>query len=196
MRTVMIGDTSVGKTSIITQLTQHRFHENEKSTVGAMFVLHQERVDGVAIDMQIWDTAGQEKFKSLGPIYYRGAVAGIVVFDWTSESSFTNVSEWIRAFSESAENDASIILVGNKSDLTEEFCVDSGEVERFAEEHGYRLYRTSAYSGQGIKELFNGVAEEIKLKMRQEMAKVNEVGLGELRNVRTSMADSSETTCC
>lgn len=110
-RVVTIGETSVGKTSIITQLVKKSFNPNEKSTVGAMFVVYNQKLDTstlkdelnnvnnnggeVVVEMQIWDTAGQERFRSLGPIYYRGAEAAVVVFDFTSLNSFERLQSWI-----------------------------------------------------------------------------------------------------
>lgn len=192
LRVVTIGDTSVGKTSIITRLTQGRFNENEKTTIGAMFLLHQEKVDGMTLDMQIWDTAGQEKFKSLGPIYYRGAVAAIVVFDWTSEASFTNVGAWIKEFTESSGTDPSIILIGNKIDLESECQVDPDEAQRYATENGYLLFKTSAATGSGIQEAFTGVAKEIRSKMRLE--KVDETKQANIRG--EPMETETSSSCC
>lgn len=191
LRVVTIGDTSVGKTSIITRLIQGRFNENEKTTIGAMFLLHQEKVEGATLEMQIWDTAGQEKFKSLGPIYYRGAVAAIVVFDWTCETSFTNIGEWVKAFLESCGTDASIILIGNKSDLESEYQVELEEAQRYARENGYLLFSTSAATGSGIHEAFAGIAKEIKSKLRLE--KMNETNPF---NLRESTNETSGASCC
>jgi small GTP-binding protein len=156
-RVVLIGDSGVGKTSLITRLVSNKFASDEPSTVGAMFVIHEVNVDGFPIKLQIWDTAGQEKFRSLGPIYYRNSKAGIVVFDLTSPKSFSNVDGWINDFCNTAGADAVIFIVGNKIDL--EPVVSLDEAHNWASKKGYRFYTTSSLSGTGINELFNAVGK-------------------------------------
>lgn len=168
-RIVTIGDTCVGKTSIITRLVHSRFNENEKSTVGAMFVLHQEKVDEETVEMQIWDTAGQERFKSLGPIYYRGAAAAVIVFDLTAQQSFNKVTEWLSDFSDVAGRDCAVLVLGNKSDLADERQVSRDDAEQLARKIDALYYETSALTGSGIREAFAALAAELKKRGRKEM---------------------------
>jgi small GTP-binding protein len=160
-RVITIGDTSVGKTSIISQLVHNRFSPDQQSTVGAMFVLHVEIVREQRIEMQVWDTAGQERFRALGPIYYRNAAAAIAVFDLTNQTSFQRLDDWIGAFLGTAGDQALVCVVGNKADLPGDFAVEEERVQQWAEEHHYLYGKTSAKTGEGVQEVFRRVAEAL-----------------------------------
>lgn len=160
-RIVIIGDTSVGKTSILNQLIEQTFQEYEQSTVGANYQLYVEEIDGKKVEIQIWDTAGQEKFKSLGPIYYRNARGAAVVFDVTNRHTFDDLTEWITAFTEVAGTDTAIFIVANQIDRADARQVDSDEVKKWADSNDYKVFETSAKTGVGIKELFHEIATEI-----------------------------------
>jgi small GTP-binding protein len=160
-RVITIGDTSVGKTSIITKLVRGEFEAEKQSTVGAMFVAHVEILGSRRIEMQVWDTAGQERFRSLGPIYYRNAAAAIVVFDVTSSETFKRLDNWIHAFLSIAGERAFICIVGNKIDLVDSIAVSDTEVREWAEAHHFPYVKTSAKTGAGVRELFRAVAEEL-----------------------------------
>jgi small GTP-binding protein len=159
-RVVAIGDASVGKTAIITQLMHGRISGEEKSTVGAMFVLHHEVVDGGGIEMQVWDTAGQERFRSLGPIYYRNASCAILVFDVTNHESFEHLDGWVKSFMTIAGGRAFVFAVGNKIDLDER-VVPETEMREWAEANGLKWFMISAKTGKGVAELFKAVAQEL-----------------------------------
>jgi small GTP-binding protein len=160
-RVITIGDTSVGKTSIIAQLVRGEFEAEKQSTVGAMFVAHVEILGSRRIEMQVWDTAGQERFRSLGPIYYRNAAAAIVVFDVTSPESFKRLDSWIHAFWSIAGERSFVCVVGNKIDLENSIAVSDDEVHKWAEAHHFLCLKTSAKTGAGVRELFRAVAEAL-----------------------------------
>jgi small GTP-binding protein len=160
-RVITIGDTSVGKTSIISQLVRGEFEAEKQSTVGAMFVAHVETIGARRIEMQVWDTAGQERFRSLGPIYYRNAAAAIVVFDLTSAESFQRLDVWVHAFRGIAGERAFVCVVGNKADLTDAVAVADDEARAWADAHHFPYVRTSAKTGAGVREVFRAVAEEL-----------------------------------
>ena len=157
----MIGDSGVGKTSIINSVMGNQFNPNEVATIGAMFVLHSEEHNGCRFEFQVWDTAGQEKFRSLGPIYYRNADAAIAVFSMTDEDSLRNLDSWIDAFTYSTGKTPVVIVVGNKSDLIDDRRVDSEQARAWASEHHHPFIMTSAKTGDGIGELFVKLAELI-----------------------------------
>jgi small GTP-binding protein len=158
-RVVILGESSVGKTSIINRLVNKEFNPVEQATVGAAFLLHQEKVDGFAIEMQIWDTAGQEKYKSLSPIYCRGAAAAVVAFDITNHRSFEKLDDWATLVTEVAGADTAIFIVANKCDLSP--TVDEREIEAWIASRGFTLVRTSAKTGEGVTELSTAVAEAL-----------------------------------
>lgn len=160
LRVVLIGDSSVGKTSILSQLVEHKFNEGEQSTVGANYQLYSCNTGTTTVDMQIWDTAGQEKFRSLGPIYFRQAAGAIVVYDQTSKESFDNISEWINSFTDVAGSDTVICIAANKCDLAEKETPFS-VAQQWAKAHKYTIVPTSALSGEGVHELFEEMAKQL-----------------------------------
>lgn len=161
-RVVVIGEASVGKTSILNQLIDHSFYEHEQSTVGANYQLFVQEVDGVKIEIQIWDTAGQEKFRSLGPIYFRNSLGAVVVYDVTNRHSFDNLETWINSFQDVAGTNTVVTVVGNKCDMPQaEVQIPESEAEKWAEMHGYEAFRTSAKTGAGVKEAFYALARQL-----------------------------------
>lgn len=158
-RAVLIGDSNVGKTSLLTKAIDEIFDPEQKSTIGGNFNIYGVEYEGKQYDFQIWDTAGQEKYKSLGPIYYQGSNAAIAVFDVTNKTSFNNVNDWIKSFHEVVGFDSVVIVVGNKVDLLESATNDENivtelELQEFTKKNGYLAIITSAKTGQGVNELF------------------------------------------
>jgi small GTP-binding protein len=156
-RVVAVGDSSVGKTSILTTLMGDTFNPYEPNTVKANWHLHTEEVHGERIEMQIWDTAGQERYRSLGPLYYRNAVAAVVVYDITSRESFEGVAVWVDAFKAVAGADGAVFLVGNKTDLEDKRAISFEEGAELAKERQYEFYETSAKTADGVADLFRAV---------------------------------------
>jgi small GTP-binding protein len=159
-RIVVIGDASVGKTSILNRLVDSPFDDQERATIGANYQLWVEQIGETKIELQIWDTAGQEKFRSLGPIYFRNAIGAIVVYDVTNRQSFEDLEEWVTAFSEVAEPGALIAIVGNKSD-SDDHVVTPKEAQEWASVQGMEWFQTSAKTGDGVKAMFHKFANEL-----------------------------------
>lgn len=163
-RLVLIGDSSVGKTCILAQLIDHKFSQNEAATVGANSQIYFECISKdkkeCRVEIQIWDTAGQEKFRSLGPIYFRNASAALAVFDMTNKKSFDNLDGWIKPFRDVAGENAKVYVVANKSDLTDEIQVPFSEAQLYAEKQGFAVYETSAKTGKNIQKMFYDIANE------------------------------------
>jgi small GTP-binding protein len=155
---VVIGNTEVGKTSILNQLISSTFHEHEPPTLGANFQIRVEEVNGTKVEIQIWDTAGQERYRSLSPVYYRNSSGAIVVFDITNRQSFEDMSDWIKSFIAVAEPDSAIIIVGNKSDRSD-VQVPLNEAKAWAAAKEYELVITSAKTGDGIEQLFRKLGQ-------------------------------------
>lgn len=161
LRVVIIGNSSVGKTSILNQLIDHSFNPNTNATVGANYQVLVSEVDGRRFEMQIWDTAGQEKFQALGPLYYRDSDAAVVVYDQTNRASFENAEKWVSAFKDTAGSLATIALVSNKADLIDQTEVSFDEGKSTADSKGYLFFQTSALDGNGIAELFEDLARHL-----------------------------------
>ncbi|KAH0789071.1 small GTP-binding protein [Histomonas meleagridis] len=160
VRVVLIGDTQVGKTSLVYKFVRSNFEEQQRSTIGAVFHTYEQSYNGNDVVMQIWDTAGQEKYRSLGPIYYRDAAAGICVFDMTNKDSFLGIEKWINEFKKHTVEPI-IYLVGNKVDIDDKIAVDKEEALKFAESQGAKLFFSSAKTGQNVKEIFTGLFNDL-----------------------------------
>ncbi|KAJ6252209.1 ras-related protein rabf2b [Anaeramoeba flamelloides] len=152
-KVVVLGDFSVGKSSLILRVSKNEFLEEQESTIGAAFINFSVNVDNKPNQIQIWDTAGQEKFRSLTPIYYRGAIGAIVVYDVSREYSFQTAKEWVEELKEKANPKLIIALCANKIDLLEEKKKLLKEKE-YADENGLLIYETSAKTGKGVTEMF------------------------------------------
>ena len=161
LRVVLIGDSSVGKTSLLNQLIKHKFNEVEQSTLGANYQLYSQTVGDTVVDMQIWDTAGQEKFRSLGPIYFRKAAGAVAVYDQTAKESFDHIGEWIDNFTDVAGSDTVVCIAANKCDLAKKSEISFSVAQQWAKSHGYTIIPTSALSGEGVIELFNEMAKQL-----------------------------------
>lgn len=183
-RVVTLGESSVGKTSIINQLVHREINPVEQPTIGASFLVFEEEVEGNRIGMQIWDTAGQEKYKSLSPIYCRGAAAAIIVYDITCHRSFEKLEQWAYLVSDVSGADTVIFIVANKCDLAAMAEVSDDEVNAWAEARGFAVVKTSARTGQGVAELFHAMA--IELNKREYLS----------RGSNRILTDAKKTSCC
>ncbi|KAI9270640.1 ras family-domain-containing protein [Phascolomyces articulosus] len=160
-KVVVLGATEkgVGKTSVVIRYVQKTFSTNSTSTIGASFMTKKLTVDDCQVRLQIWDTAGQERFRAMAPMYYRGAQAAILVYDITSEESFTDMNTWVEELKKAMTDDMVICIVGNKLDLASNQRVVT--ITKAAEYAGRVLgtecpvYEVSAKEDDGeIEELF------------------------------------------
>jgi len=160
MKVVLVGDTQVGKTCLVSWLTTGSFRGAAPATVGAAFQDHVMATDKGTVSMQIWDTAGQEKYRSLAPMYYRNAQAAILVFDLTSAQSYDALEQWATELREKASDDMKLFVVGNKCDLETDRKVTAVDAREFTFRHGaVEYYETSAKTGLGVVALFRAVAD-------------------------------------
>jgi small GTP-binding protein len=118
-KTVIIGDSGVGKSNLLSRYLNNSFSTELKTTVGVEFGAKKLNIQGKMVKAQIWDTAGQERYRSITSAYYKGAKGGLLVFDLTNEESFNSIDKWLKELKQECESDLVIVLVGNKSDLTE-----------------------------------------------------------------------------
>jgi small GTP-binding protein len=158
-RVVMVGDSMVGKTCLLANLCGEAFDERPRPTVGAAWVAYAHEFRNQRISLQIWDTAGQEMYRSLGPLYYRGATGAMIVYDVSNPASFRAVGRWANELLAVAGTDAVVFVIANKSDLPRE--VPDTEGIDFAQEQGYEWFATSALTGNGVQEAFTALAERI-----------------------------------
>ena len=153
---LILGDSTVGKTCFLTRYADNTFQENQMATLGVDYKLKNVKMEYVNIlKLQIWDTAGQDLFHFLTINYFKGAHGIILLYDITTQSSFDNVSKWIKQIKEDASEKVVIILVGNKIDLEHKRAIPTEEGEKIAEDFGLIFFECSAKTGKNINEAFN-----------------------------------------
>jgi small GTP-binding protein len=154
---IFTGDVAVGKTSIVNSLLNSKFSEEYEASIGVDFFSKTLNYKGKQIKLQIWDSAGQEKFRSLIPNYIRGAALVFLVYDVTNKNSFDSLPNWLK-FINNIEN-TNIVIVGNKIDLESKRVIANEEGKKFAEENHMELFEVSAKEGTGLEDMiYNSVA--------------------------------------
>uniref|UniRef100_A0A669CF96 RAB37, member RAS onco family n=1 Tax=Oreochromis niloticus TaxID=8128 RepID=A0A669CF96_ORENI len=148
-KTILVGDSGVGKTSLLVQFDQGKFIPGSFSAT-------------VGIGFTIWDTAGQERFRSVTHAYYRDAHALLLLYDITSKSSFDNIRAWLTEIHEYAQSNVVIMLLGNKADMSSDRAIRRDEGERLAREYSVPFMETSAKTGVNVDLAFTAVAKELK----------------------------------
>lgn len=151
-KVVFLGESSVGKSSIVIRFVRNEFLEVQEPTIGAAFFTKSIMLDKGNIKMEIWDTAGQERYRSLAPMYYRGAKVAFVVYDITNKDSFLKAKGLINEVILNGESDIIIVLFGNKIDMQNNREVEREDGESYAEEHGFFFSEISAKTGENIKD--------------------------------------------
>lgn len=158
---VMLGSTTVGKSSIVTRLTRDTFNPDSPSTIGAAFVSKSVQVGDTQMKLQIWDTGGSERYRAMTPMYFQNADAAIIVYDITSSESFKDVDLWLKDLRDKGPPSIIIALAGNKCDLPNR-DVPTDKARDHAAKNQIQLFEeTSALNGKNILELFTKVAELI-----------------------------------
>ena len=160
-KTLIIGDSTVGKSSLMLRFTENVFSEAFLPTIGIDFRIRVENVGNTMTKFQIWDTAGQERFRTITKSYYKGSHGIIIVYDVTNSASFLNVDKWIEQVREQAPSNTQIILVGTKCDLESERQVSYEDGLRKAEQHGIKFIETSAKTSTNIDAAFKTLVSEI-----------------------------------
>jgi small GTP-binding protein len=160
---ILIGSSSVGKSSILQRYIQKVFNESYSCTIGVDFFMKSLDIGDKSIKLQLWDTAGTEKFRSITTGYYRGANAAFVVFDLTSKPTFDCLDEWIQNYYKYSNPDSekNVVLIGNKSDLVNRREVNEEDIEKFANNNNLMYFETSAKDGKNIDECFYFIAEKL-----------------------------------
>jgi len=164
---IFLGDQSVGKSCIMNRFMNDTFTEEYQATIGLDFQSKNVQIDGQDIHLLLYDTAGQEKFRSLIPMYTRDANIVLLVYDISSKASFEHLPEWIRDLANIKLDEVIFALVGNKNDLEDKREVTTDEGLKYAEENNYIFEEISAKTGNGFSELFyKKIFEKIRVKFR------------------------------
>ena len=168
-KVVILGDSQVGKTSIITRELRGCRPDTQNPTIGCHCSEINLTVDGEEMKLSIWDTAGQEMYRSLVPVYLRGAEAALLVYDVTDRESFRSLGHWKDLLLDNVPETTLMFVVGNKIDLDENVVVEDVQAQQFAQQQNSKLYKVSAMTGQGIGLLFEDVARAIlEVRVSQE----------------------------
>ena len=158
---LLLGDSGVGKSSLLLRYTKNEFNIDMRSTIGVEFGLKFLKVDNFQLKVQIWDTAGMERYRSITSAYYKGAKGVIIVYDICRQKSFESVDKWIEDFKSKADEDAVILLIGNKNDLDEKREVSKEEAEIMAKKNKYAFMETSAKDNNNVNRAFETLFKEI-----------------------------------
>eukprot|EP01132_Coremiostelium_polycephalum_P004582 gene4582-5719_t len=157
----------VGKSCLLLQFTDKRFQPVHDLTIGVEFGARMIEIDKKPIKLQIWDTAGQEAFRSITRSYYRGSAGALLVYDITRRDTFNHLTCWLKDARSYANSNMTIILIGNKSDLEHKRAVTYEEGEQFAKENGLIFLETSAKTASNVEEAFINTAKEIYQKIQK-----------------------------
>ncbi|KAF9329835.1 Ras- protein Rab-11A [Podila minutissima] len=177
-KVVLIGESSVGKTNILSRFTQNQFNLESKSTIGIEFSTAKSiHIDGKVLKAQIWDTAGQERYRAITSAYYRGAVGALLVYDIGNMNSFKKLERWLVELQDHADSNTVIMLIGNKSDLKHLRAVATEDAKAFAEKHNLMFMETSALDGTNVQLAFTQVLTEIHKVVSTATPKSEESGL-------------------
>ncbi|OMJ72164.1 hypothetical protein SteCoe_29455 [Stentor coeruleus] len=200
---IIIGDSAVGKSCLLLQFTDRRFKNDHDLTIGVEFGARTVSINDKTIKLQMWDTAGQESFRSITRSYYRGAVAALLVYDITNRDSFVSLSRWISEARAHGNKDITLILVGNKNDLEEQRVISTEEAQSFADQNNLLFIETSAKTGNNVDAAYINTAKAIMSKIENaEYDLSNEhcgikIGNASFKESlqRKSMADKAECKC-
>jgi Ras-related protein Rab-2A len=167
LKYVIVGDASVGKSNLLLRYTHGEFREEYQLTIGVEFGSNNLVINNSIYRIQIWDTAGQENFRSITRSYYKNSACALIVYDITRRVSFESLSDWIEDCKNSSPKTVVMVLVGNKCDLAQNREVNEEEGREFAEKHGMLFFETSAKTGQNVEELFKQSATLIAKKIKE-----------------------------
>ncbi|RUS88110.1 hypothetical protein EGW08_004163 [Elysia chlorotica] len=187
VKVCLLGESGVGKSSIVMRFVADRFKQALESTIGASFMTKTIVVDENTYKFQIWDTAGQEKYRALAPMYYRGSSAAIIVYDVTRETSFQAVKGWVNELQRHGPSRIVLAIAGNKCDLEDLREVREKDAQEYAKEIGAIFCETSAMTSVNVAELFQAIARLLPPEDATDSLDQQRAGSSiKLRNGRTS----------
>lgn len=171
VKIVLIGDSQVGKSSFLMRFADNNFTHSMVATIGIDFKIRHMEMDGKYIKVQVWDTAGQEKFATITRSYYRGAHGIIIMYDVTNRKSFDRVEEWLQSIHDNTDPNIRVpkMLVGNKTDKTLRRCISTKEGQALADKHNMMFVEGSALSGDGVEAAFSRLSSHILRNMPETL---------------------------
>jgi len=200
LKVIILGDSGVGKTSLMNRYVIDKFSQQYKATIGADFLTKEIEVDGRLVTMQIWDTAGQERFQSLGVAFYRGADACVLVYDVTDAKSFDNMDSWMEEFliqaSPRNQDSFPFVVLGNKSDLESNRQVALSKAQTWCAKKGkIPTFETSAKTAVNVEQAFLTVARNA-LEQEQESEPIYIPDSIDLKDQQKAQQQAAAPSCC
>ncbi|KAL0903906.1 hypothetical protein M5K25_025969 [Dendrobium thyrsiflorum] len=201
-KVVLIGDSGVGKSNLLSRFTRNEFSLESKSTIGVEFATRSVNVDSKVIKAQIWDTAGQERYRAITSAYYRGAVGALLVYDVTRHATFENAERWLRELRDHTDPNIIVMLIGNKSDLRHLVAVNTEDGKAFAEKESLYFMETSALEATNVENAFAEVLTQIYRIVSKKIIDSGDDGAssapskGEKINVKDDVSALKKVGCC
>jgi len=197
LKVIILGDSGVGKTSLMNQYVHKRFSNQYKATIGADFLTKEVMIDDKLVTLQIWDTAGQERFQSLGVAFYRGADSCVLVYDMTDAKSFDNLENWMDEFlvHASPKNPESFpfVVLGNKADLAKKRQVTSTKATTWCQSKGdIPHFETSAKEALNVEQAFQCIAQ----KALAQEANQKPIFIPNTVDLNKNTEEKKEKGCC
>jgi small GTP-binding protein len=202
VKIVLIGDSGVGKTNLLSRFTRDQFNPDSKSTIGVEFATKTLEIEGKTVKAQIWDTAGQERYRAITSAYYRGAIGALLLYDVSSALTFQSLTRWLQELRENADSNIVVMLVGNKCDLQELRAVATDEGVGFAKSESLLFIETSALDATNVQESFKKLITEIVHKLSKTDLGSKEKGApatGQIQqgvSIAAPAAEAEKKGCC
>jgi Ras-related protein Rab-8A len=203
LKILVIGDSGVGKSCLLLRFASDTFQPSYMPTIGIDFRVKDCELEGRKAKVQVWDTAGQDRFYSITRAYYRGAHGVMIVYDVTDPKSFRNVERWMRSLDTHASESVNRVLIANKSDVHDKRVIDTEKGRALAEKYGVKFFEVSAKSGDGVEDAFETLAVEIKHRVLDSRSADTSDSSGDedgqRKNSSGSLSDSGDTRkgpCC
>ena len=191
---IIVGDSSVGKSNILLRFSRNIFDPGHQATLGIEFANRHLLYNNTDYLVQVWDTAGQENFRSVTRAYYKASAVAMVVYDISSDESFQHIKDWINDCKNLAPKTVQLVLIGNKSDLEEKRVISRERGEELADENQMLFFETSALNGNGIEEAFQKSIEAIDQKIRSGFYDLNNTTNQGIKKIYNDGENNNERT--
>lgn len=194
---ILVGESGVGKTNLLSRFAFDEFNSESRATIGVEFSTRNITVENTVIKAQVWDTAGQEKFRAVTNAYYHGSIGALIVYAVNDRNSFDRVEKWLDEVKKNADPDALVMVIGNKSDLDEARVVTTAEGEALAEKHGFLFMETSAKNSRNVERAFTELVKNI-YEFKKNGPRGNDGGNISLQKAQTVPVDTNggKGGCC
>ncbi|XP_022666255.1 ras-related protein Rab-35-like [Varroa jacobsoni] len=192
---LIIGDSGVGKSSLLLRFADNTFSGNYITTIGVDFKIRTLEIDGERVKLQIWDTAGQERFRTITSTYYRGTHGVVVVYDVTNGESFANVKRWLHEIDQNCDV-VNRILVGNKNDDPQRKVVVTEDAQAFADRMNIKLFETSAKDNLNVEEMFNAITRMVLASKKEQLLQNQPSQKGNKIQINRTYLNRPKKKCC